>query len=60
MFQDLFVIYVAAETRDRQGELKPTAADESRLSSRIINAQGFTTPSHGKIAKFQHSNLNSI
>ena len=60
MFQDLFVIYVAVETRDMQDELKPTVADESRLSSRIINAQGFTTPSPGKIIKFQHSNLNSI
>lgn len=35
--------------RCRPGKLEPTAADESRLSSRTINAQGYTTPSPAEL-----------
>jgi len=48
-FGNLFVVYRAEGARDRPGKLEPTAADESRLSSRIINAQGYTTPSPAEL-----------
>lgn len=47
--QQELVITPKEGARDRPGKLEPTAADESRLSSRIINAQGYTTPSPAEL-----------